>query len=118
MPTSSLNPNRDEYIAGLRELADWLEQHPEYGTPVTSQMLLPLTTNSAVEDFAAAHGLTVEVDDDGNASTDIKFGPISYHAYGYADFNKHVKQLNERRARTWAAKNDMVIQPREGGDES
>lgn len=115
MSTSSQNPTRDEYIAALRQFADWLEQHPQYSTPVTSQLLLPLSTNSAVEEFAAAHGLAVKVDDDGNASTDVQFGPISYHAYGYADFTAFYEQSNERQARTWADRNGMVIEPREGG---
>lgn len=116
MPQSSQNPDRGAYVAALRQFADWLEQHPEYGTPTTSQLLLPLTTNSAVEEFAAAHGLAVQIDDDGNASTDVKFGPISYHAYGYEDFAAFCKQNSENQARTWAERNDMVIQPRE--DES
>lgn len=115
---ASQNPDRDTYIAGLRDLADWLEKHPDVELPTTDRLLLPLTTNPALEEFASAHGLTVEVDEDGNASANLKFGPITFHAYGYANFQEHVKQLNERQARSWADKNGMVIEPREGGDES
>ncbi|WP_405883555.1 hypothetical protein OG747_36260 [Streptomyces sp. NBC_01384] len=111
----SSQDHRTEYIAGLREFADWLEQNPQIEAPTNSRMLLPLTTNPAVEEFANIHGLTVEVDSDGNASADLKFGPIVYLAYGYADFQEFVKQNNEKQARDWADKNDMVIQPRDGG---
>jgi hypothetical protein len=114
---SDLNPARDAYIAGLRELADWLEKHPDVELPTTDRLLVPLSTNLAVEEFAAAHDLTVEIDEDGNAAVDVKFGPIAFHAYGYADFKQHVAQLNEKTARNWANQNGMVIQPRDGGAE-
>ncbi|MPY47064.1 hypothetical protein [Streptomyces acidicola] len=106
--------DRAEYIAGLREIADWLEQHPDADLPSTDRLLLPLSTNPAVEEFAATLGLTAEIDEEGNAAVDLKFGPIAFHAYGYADFTEHVKEHHERQARNWADKNGMVIQPREG----
>ncbi|MGW3594951.1 hypothetical protein [Streptomyces sp. NPDC005167] len=94
--------DRDQYIAGLREFADWLEQHPTVAAPNAQRLLLPLSTNPKVEAFAAEHGLTVDTDDEGNMSVELQFGPISYHVYGYANFAEHCAKDNERRARQWA----------------
>lgn len=113
MSESSQNPARTEFIAGLRQLADWLEQNPDVKIPGGERMLLPLTTNDAVEEFAATHGLTVAMDADGNASVDLGFGSIVYHVYGYANFADHLKRGEEKQARGWADKNDMIIQPRQ-----
>lgn len=110
--------NRSEFIAGLHAFADWLGQNPQVRGPEGQYFLLALSTNQAVEEFADEHGLSVTVDSDGNASCDLTFGPITYHAYGYADFAEFCRADSERRARAWADRNDMVIQPREGGDES
>ncbi|MGW3196239.1 hypothetical protein ACWDBD_16965 [Streptomyces sp. NPDC001118] len=112
---SSQNPNRDAYIAGLRELADWLEQNPEAATPIDGDMLVPLMTNEAVEAHALPRGLDVRYDSEGNASAVIEFGPINYRAYGYVDWHQHYAQHQEKTARNWADKNGMVIQPREAG---
>lgn len=118
MSSVSQNPDRDGYIAGLRQLADWLEQHPDVDVPYVKDISLPLHGNPAVEDFAAAAGVEVETDKDGNTKASIKFGPIDYYAYGYADFRAFAEQLSGDRARKWADRNGMVIEPREGGDES
>ncbi|MGW0920182.1 hypothetical protein ACWD3J_14330 [Streptomyces sp. NPDC002755] len=115
MSTSSQNPARSGYIAGLRELADFLEQHPDIEAPYSDRFLLPLTTNPAVEEFAATHGLDVEVDANGNTEAVLHFGPIKYVAYGYADFAEFCKQNNEKQARSWADQNGMTIQPCDGG---
>ncbi|MET9073939.1 hypothetical protein ABZX95_17565 [Streptomyces sp. NPDC004232] len=112
---SSENPKRDEYIAGLRELADWLEQNPKTSVPSYGEILLPLMANEAVVAHAAAAGLEVRYDSKGNASAVAKLGAVTYRAYGYADWDQHYAQHQEQRARDWADKNDMVIQPREGG---
>ncbi|MFD9284893.1 hypothetical protein ACFWD7_48095 [Streptomyces mirabilis] len=114
MPQSSQD-SRAEYITGLRKLADWLEQNTETSVPSDGDILLPLTKNEAVEAHAAATGLEVRYDNDGNASAVAKFGAIAYRAYGYADWDQHYAQHQEQTARNWADKNDMVIQPREGG---
>jgi hypothetical protein len=113
--TSSQNPERDAYIAGLRELADWLERNPEIGVPRVADILLPLMTNEAVEAQAASTGLEVRYDSDSNASATIEFGPIIYRAYGYADWDQHYAQQQEQRARNWADKHGMAIEPRDGG---
>ena len=112
-PTSSPTA-RDEYIAGLRAFTDFLEQNPGV-EPQAQRLLLALTTNAAAEQFAAEHGLTVEYDDEGNASCDLKFGPVVYHAYGYVDFAEHCEQNTERRARRWAEAKGLAIVPAEGG---
>lgn len=106
--------DRNEYIAGLREFADWLEKNPAVETPYGERFLLALTTNPAVEAFATKHGLTVDTDDDGNTSADLHFGPIRYHAYGYADFTAYTAEWDEKRARRWVEKQGLEL--REAGE--
>lgn len=110
MSTSSQNPERDEYIAALRKLADWLESNPAVKVPTDRIMLLPLHTNKAVQEFAETCGLTVSLDSDGNASADVDFGGIVYHAYGYDDFDAFHAGHKEKQARRWADENGMVIE--------
>lgn len=109
--SSSQTPGRDDYIAGLRQFADFLEQHPAVQAPDGERLLLPLLTNAAVDEFAATHELTVTTDQDGNKSADLVFGPVVFHAYGYVDFVDHLKRGQEKQARTWADANGMVIEP-------
>lgn len=118
MSSSSQNPGRDAYIAGLRELADWLEQHPDADVPTAADIIVPVFSNEAVEAFAASNDVEVRVDSDGNASATVTFGPLIYRVYGYADWDAWKVQHDEKTARTWAERNDMVLQPREGGGES
>ncbi|WP_435215814.1 hypothetical protein [Streptomyces sp. bgisy034] len=108
---------RAELIAGIRAFAYWLEQNPDVDDPGEQRFLLALHTNQAVEEFVARHGLTAVVDDDGNASVDLFFGPITYHVYGYADFAQHLAERQERSARQWADQNGMTIQAAEDGGE-
>ncbi|WP_409469134.1 hypothetical protein [Streptomyces sp. HC307] len=115
MSSSSQNPDRDAYIAGLRQLADWLEQHPDIAVPYVKEISVPLTTNQRVAEFATAAGVGVETDEDGNAKATVQFGLLTYYGFGYADFPSFNEQLAADRARSWAERNDMVIQPREGG---
>lgn len=118
MSSSSQNPDRDAYIAGLRELANWLEQNPAVEVPYVKEIAVVLNDNPRVVEFAAAAGVEVETDKNGNTKARIKFGPLTYYGYGYADFSAFAEQLTADRARNWAERNDMVIQPREAGDES
>lgn len=101
--------DRNEYIAGLRQFADWLEQNPEIPAADPQRLLLPLHTNPAVEAFAAEHDLKVTVDDEGNASCSLQFGLLTYHVYGYVDFKQHCADLDAKRARRWAEANGMTI---------
>jgi hypothetical protein len=101
--------DRTEYIAGLRAFADWLESNPDVREPQEQRLLLSLSTNPAVEAFAAEHGLDVTIDDDGNASCELTFGSITYHAYGYRDFAEHCAATDEKRARAWAEKNGVAL---------
>jgi hypothetical protein len=116
MPTSfSSTPEGEQraaYIQSLRELAGWLADNPSAPIPSASnqQMSMPVMTNEAVEAFATEHHLPVAFDDDGNASCDVRFGPIAFHVYGYVDFTAHLAQMNERRAREWAEQQGLVIQ--------
>ena len=116
MSTSSQNPERDEYIVALRNLAEWLEQRPEAPIPSADRLLVPLISNAAVEEFAAGHGFTAELDKDGNASVSVPFGPILFHVYGYADWPTWSERRAEKTARNWANSKGMVLQPREAGE--
>lgn len=96
-------------IAGLRALADFLEAHPALPAPSSQNLLIPLHTNPAVEEFAVEHGLTVEYDDEGNARTQVQFGPLAYFVYGYVNFAEHCERNDERRARDWAERNGLEL---------
>ncbi|WP_133258170.1 hypothetical protein [Streptomyces sp. V2] len=109
---------RAELIAGLRGLADALESDVSLPLPVGQTLHVPLSTNAAVEEFAAERGLTVEYDGEGNASVDIAFGPMTYDAYGYVDFGEHQKRRAERNARDWAERNGLEIRPVDAGEVS
>jgi hypothetical protein len=114
--TSSQNPTTDPraaFIAGTRKFADWLEANPQFTAPLDSRFLLALHTNPAVEEFAAEHGLTVAYDDEGNASADLHFGPVVYHAYGYVDFIAHCERNHERQARRWAENKGLALVPQQ-----
>lgn len=100
--------DRTDFITGLRAFADWLDT-TDAPAPAGQSMLLSLDTVTAVEEFAATHGLTVTVDAEGNASCDLRFGPITYHTYGYRDFAEHCTAADERRARSWAEKNGVAL---------
>ncbi|XCM28936.1 hypothetical protein ABXI76_05625 [Streptomyces parvus] len=105
--------DRTEYIAGLRQLATWLEKNPAVRISSDERFLVPLHTNTAVEEFAAKHNLAVVTDDEGNKSTQMTFGPITYYAYGYVDFAQHVADRNERDARKWAAEKGLELREAE-----
>jgi hypothetical protein len=107
--------DRTQYICGLRALATWLEDNPDVEAPVGLRVLLPLTTNEAVEEFAAKLGQDVAYDDEGNASTTREFGPLQHHAYGYVDFAVSCDALDERSARRWAARKGLEIREADGG---
>ncbi|MBL1100092.1 hypothetical protein [Streptomyces coffeae] len=115
MSTSSQtqpDEKRAAYVAGLRALADFMEATPSLPVPsIDQRFLLPLHTNAAVEAFAAEHGLTVVYSAEGNASADLVFGPMRYHAYGYVDFIEHCDRTDERSARAWAERKGMEIRP-------
>ncbi|MFD9192932.1 hypothetical protein ACFWCA_32560 [Streptomyces phaeochromogenes] len=109
--------DRVEYIAGLRKLADWLEQNPDVDIPTyNTDIALPVHTNANVEDFARAAGVEVVVGEKGNTRAAVTFGPIDYYAYGYTDFDADVAETKAENARTWAAEQGLTLQPREGGD--
>lgn len=106
---------RDEFIDGVRAFADFLEQHPDIKEPLPMRFLLALMTNDAAEAFAAEHDLTVEYDGEGNASCDLAFGSVVYHAYGYRDFAEHCEKSNERQARRWVESKGLAIVPQPVG---
>ncbi|AZM54136.1 hypothetical protein DMA15_17460 [Streptomyces sp. WAC 01529] len=113
--TDIIPDQRSEFIAGLLQFADFLEATPSVPCTIDQRFLLPMSTNTAVEEFAAAHGLVVEYDDAGNANADLQFGPITYRAYGYVDFDAHYARRQEEQARTWAASHGLALRPAEGG---
>lgn len=118
MSTSSQEDSRrTAFIAGLRDLADWLEANPAAPTPYLAAdghaFGVPMNANAAVEEAAAVLGLDVVVDEDGNASCDKAFGGLTWHMYGYADFAEFSEMLTEQKARTWAAGNGLEIRESE-----
>ncbi|MFE0037428.1 hypothetical protein [Streptomyces sp. NPDC059015] len=113
LSAATISPRENErarFVAGLRGLADWLESS-DAPVPDSQRLLLPLHSNADVETFAAAQDLEVAYDREGNASADLHFGEIVYHAYGYVDFDEHCARANERHARTWAEENGLVLRP-------
>lgn len=103
---------RAEYTAALRQLAAYLDTHADVRLPVHgSKFLLSMNSNGEVVAFAAEHGLTVVYDAEGNASCDLTFGPVIYHAYGYVDFDEHVARGAAAQAKSWAAQRGMIIVP-------
>ncbi|WP_425832635.1 hypothetical protein [Streptomyces fractus] len=111
--TDIIADQRGEFIAGLRALADFLESTPTIPCASSERLLMPLHTNSAVEEFASVHSLTVQYTKDGNAYADLLFGSVTYHVYGYVDFTAHLARQDETHARTWAKQHGMEIHPAE-----
>ncbi|OKK06442.1 hypothetical protein AMK26_10520 [Streptomyces sp. CB03234] len=108
-----MSSTREQYVTGLRDLADWLEANPDVGVSMSGDRLLyPLHSNAAVEAFAEQVGREVTVDEGGNASVAVVFGPIVYHAYGYADFDEHCARVDERQARSWAESHGLALMPK------
>ncbi|WP_097982864.1 hypothetical protein [Streptomyces sp. f150] len=105
--------DRTKYILGLRQLATWLENNPDARVSSDERFLVPLHTNTAVEEFAAKHNLPMVTDKEGNKSTQMQFGPITYYAYGYVDFAQHLAAQNERDARKWAAEQGLELRETE-----
>lgn len=105
--------NRTDYIAGLRQLATWLEENPTVRISSDERFLVPLHTNTAVEEFAAQFNLPVKTDKEGNKSTQVQFGPITYYAYGYVDFAQHLAAQHEKNARKWAAEKGLELREAE-----
>jgi hypothetical protein len=108
-----ISDRKQESIAGLRAFADFLESNPSLPVLTDQRLLVPLHTNQAVQEFAAEHGLTVEYDEEGNAHTQLEFGPVMYYAYGYVDFREHCERDAEKRAREWAGRNGLELRPAE-----
>jgi hypothetical protein len=96
-------------VAGVHAFAVWLQANPQVAVPLRGRFLLPLHTNPAVADFATKYGLNVVTDEHGNTSCDLTFGPVTYHAYGYADFKAQCERDNEKNARQWAKSKGMEI---------
>ncbi|MCX5138375.1 hypothetical protein [Streptomyces sp. NBC_00338] len=101
--------DRTEYIAGLRELANWLEINPTGPFPSDNRLLVPLVTNDAVAAFATEYGASVTTNKDDNTSAELRFGSLTYYAYGYADFTDHLAKQNEKQARAWAEKQGLEL---------
>jgi hypothetical protein len=104
-----MTDDRAAFTAGLRQFADFLDANEQYPVPGDPRLLLCLLTNPAVEEFATRHGLVIAADEEGNLSADMAFGSISYHAYGYVDFEVHQAATAERNARDWASKQGLEL---------
>ena len=102
---------RARYLAGVRELITWLEQNPTQPLPVSREFNVPVSTNSAVEEWAADNDMSdaVQYDKEGNASISLRFGPVTLHVYGYRDFAEHCDRNDGRNAREYAEKHGLVL---------
>ncbi|MGW2539445.1 hypothetical protein ACWC5I_00855 [Kitasatospora sp. NPDC001574] len=105
--------DRAAFTASLRQFADWLDTNTQYPHPGEQRFLLCLLTNAAVSEFATRFGLETNADDEGNLSANIEFGPVTYHVYGYVDFDTHYAAAEERAAHAWAARTGMRITPQD-----
>jgi len=117
---SALTEHQAAYVAGLVELAGWLSNNPDAIPQYHGERTInrPLQTNGAVEVFAARHDLDVFYDDWGNASTDVTFGGISFHFYGYADPDGNRDRIYRRFAEEYAAEHDLALVPADGSERS
>lgn len=87
-PTWTDNERRAQFIAGLRELADWLDAHPEAPIPPYPDLnwsvgCLGFDDDSGVAyvcNLAATLGTQPQLDDCGYARVDRQFGSIRYGA--------------------------------------
>lgn len=103
---------RAQYLAGVRELITWLEQNPTQPLPVSREFNVPVSTNSAVEEWAANNDMAddaVQYDKEGNASISLRFGPVTLHVYGYVNFAEHCDRTDGRNAREYAEKHGLVL---------
>lgn len=118
---SALTEYQAAYVSGLIELAGWLANNPDAIPPLDEEILLPLHTITAVQDFAARHGLEVVYDapDDGMASVIVSYGPIRFRAYGYEDdFDTRTERVRRRVAERFAAEHGLALVPAEAGGRS
>jgi len=106
---STLTEDQAAYVSGLIELAGWLSQNPDGIPGIRARLLLPLSTNAAVEDFAARHGLSVSYDDEGNASAGLAFGRVVFDAYGYVDFDEHCERTDREAAERFATRHGLAL---------
>lgn len=111
---------RAGFISGIHRFATWLEQHPDVEAPRDKRLLLACHTNDAVAAFATEHGISpdlVRYDEEGNASLDLEFGPVSYHVYGYRDFEQHCEDAAARQAQRYARSHGLSLVPDDSGRE-
>jgi hypothetical protein len=105
---------REAFIAGLRDLADFLAAHPGVAVSEQATSIGPTAYGDyddetrQIEAFAAAAGL--EVTDDrpsgGKIQASRAFGPVTYHAFTYS-----LARLAETDARNSYAGNVQVDAP-------
>lgn len=100
---------RTTFVTALREFADFLEANPTAPIAGLNWQGAPVHVNPEVEVFASEQGATPVYDAEGNASVVLRFGPIEYRVYGYADFDEHCERSRETNARTWAEQQGLEI---------
>lgn len=74
---------REEFIAGLRDLADWLEERPELPGPVGGERVLVFTQDAETFREYLGHMGAVEKNYSGDdyARAIKRFGPINYEVF-------------------------------------
>jgi hypothetical protein len=89
-PNDAPTPNadriaaRDQYTAGLRALADWLDAHPLVPMPMTTALYAPAVNTPTLACYARNGGMDTATDDDAKTMSAFKaFGPVLYEAFTY-----------------------------------
>jgi hypothetical protein len=108
-------PLRDALLSGLRQAENFLSLNRDLPVPSDLRLLIPVSTNNAVREFAVEHLLPdadVRHDRHGNASLDIRFGPlVTYHVYGYRDFAESCERTDAAVAERYATSHGLVLVP-------
>jgi hypothetical protein len=74
---------RDQYTAGLRALADWLDANPGAPIPATTVVYVPVANRITLAAIASTCYLGTATDDT-TSSAMRRFGPVLYDAFTYA----------------------------------
>lgn len=104
--------NREQFIQGLRQFADWLAANPNMPTPHPQDFLAPLPTNRTVLDIAEHLNTEVSTDAEGNCRTRLSFGPVGYRAFSYADFQAHLDRSEAITAQLYAERHNLTLTPK------
>jgi hypothetical protein len=104
--------DRAAFVAGLRELAAFIEAHADVPVPAYPSLLCGVGAGDPVRQFGAAHGFDVDENDEyRTVDCSPRFGPLEYQVYGYDD-EAHAHELVHRlQAEGYATKHNLALVP-------